>query len=342
MVDRTLIALDNEVLQIAPGSPSGTPGSAIINNSDTPTGTIFVYQGGFPPVNVIIDDNGGGGTNRNIFEDDEEARHEVVDGGGLVADGTPVESESRLDLRALDSNGNETGPVISVYVFSQNGVTQDVWGVGLTQALEPGVSYVKVSGSNNGDTRYNNLVPCFVAGTLLRTPEGPRAIETLRRGDRIWTTQDPEAELRWVGSTVVDGRDALAPIEFAAGVLGNARVLRVSPQHRMLLRSWRAEMLFGCPEVLVAATHLTALPGVRRVPMERVRYCHVLCGHHALVEAEGSLSESLYPGEIARSALDGLAQAELAQLFPELWAKADYGAMAAPLLRGHEAAALLA
>lgn len=341
MPRRELLALDNEVLQIAASSPTGTPGAAIINNSDTPNGTIFVYQGG-APVTVAIDDIRGRGNDTRQFDDDDPNRHVVLDGAGLVADGTRVESESRITLRALDENGNLVGDRIDIFVFSQNGVAQDIWGIGLTAPLEPGVSYVKVAGSNNGDSDYRDFVPCFMAGTRIRTPDGLRPVEALRPGDRVWTRDDPEARIRWVGQTVVDGRDALAPVEIGTGVLGAAAPLRVSPQHRILMRAWQAELLFGVPEVLLAATSLTALPGVRRVPKAQVRYCHFLCESHAIVEAEGCLSESLYPGEMALDALDGLAQAELLQLFPELRMQAGYGPMAARALRAHEAAALLA
>lgn len=337
MARRELFALDNDVLLTAPNSPNGTPGDPIINNSDTPNGTVFVYQGG-APVTVAIDDT----RSQNVFNDDDPGRHVVLDGGGLVSNGTRVESESRITLRALDENGNLVGDRIDIFVFSQNGQTQDIWGIGLTAPLEPGVSYVKVGGSNNGNSRYADFVPCFVAGTRIRTPEGLRRVEELRPGDRVWTRAEPAARIRWVGDTVVDGRDGLAPVEIAAGVLGNSAPLRVSPQHRMLMQAWQAELMFGVPEVLLSAASLTTLPGVRRVPAPQVRYCHFLCDTHAIVEAEGCLSESLYPGDVALEALDGLAQAELMQLFPDLRQSAGYGPMAAQALRAHEAAALLA
>ena len=46
MVIRTFVAFDNDAMKIAVGSPSGAPGAPIINNSDTPNGTIFLYTGG--------------------------------------------------------------------------------------------------------------------------------------------------------------------------------------------------------------------------------------------------------------------------------------------------------
>ena len=48
----------------------------------------------------------------------------------------------------------------------------------------------------------------------------------------------------------------MAPIEIAAGALGNWPRLVVSPQHRMLIEGWRAEIYFGQRQVLSAAVHL--------------------------------------------------------------------------------------
>ena len=51
----------------------------------------------------------------------------------------------------------------------------------------------------------------------------------------------------------VAGAGAGAPVLIPAGALGNTRDLLVSQQHRMLVTGWRAELMFGEPEVLVAA-----------------------------------------------------------------------------------------
>ncbi len=51
-----------------------------------------------------------------------------------------------------------------------------------------------------------NSVPCFVAGTLIRTPDGDVPIESLRPGDLVLTLDDGPQPLRWVGSRVVPRR----------------------------------------------------------------------------------------------------------------------------------------
>jgi len=159
--------------------------------------------------------------------------------------------------------------------------------------------------------------PCFAAGTLILTPSGQRAVETLQAGDLVMTRDHGPQVLRWVGRRLVPGIGRFAPIRFAPGALGNTRALLVSPQHRMLLGGWRAELLFGQDEVLVAAKHLVNDGSVRVQPVALVSYVHLMFDRHEIIEAEGVPSESFHPGD---SILQGDAElrAELLALFPEL------------------------
>ncbi|WP_179379156.1 Hint domain-containing protein [Jannaschia marina] len=181
--------------------------------------------------------------------------------------------------------------------------------------------------------------PCFTAGTLIRTPSGEVPVENLRPGDLVETLDRGARPLRWVGGRSVPGRGRLAPIVFAAGALGNRRRLRVSPQHRMLLRGWRAELHFGTDEVLAAAAHLVNGDTIARTPVAEVAYVHLMFDDHEIVAAEGCWSESFHPGRLS---LDGLAMAardELLSLFPELCDPAilDRRPAARPCLKRREA-----
>ena len=78
----------------------------------------------------------------------------------------------------------------------------------------------------------NTGVVCFVRGTAIMTAEGERMIEELEAGDLILTLDHGYQPIRWIGSTTVEAKGKLAPIVFEAGAMGNARRLKVSPQHR--------------------------------------------------------------------------------------------------------------
>ena len=341
MVARTVLAFDSEALLVS-DNPNGGPaiGSPIINNSDTPDGTVFTYQPGFGAAIVTIDDTNGGG-DVDVFNDDDTANHTVIDGAGLVANGQAVESESLIQIQALDGNGNLIGPVIDLYVFSQGGVTQDVWGFATDSTLTPGVQYQKVAGSNNGDSLYVDFV-CFARDAQIRTPTGVLPVQDIRPGDKVWTVDDPEAVVQWVGSKTVFATGDAAPVVFETGAIGNTRPLVVSQQHRILLRSAQASIMFGAEEVLVPARSLLALDGVRLAEGATVTYHHIMFDGHKIVESDGVLTESFFPGATALGTLDDAVRDELVRLFPELVAGAEYGPMAAHMLKPFEAEALVA
>ena len=159
--------------------------------------------------------------------------------------------------------------------------------------------------------------PCFVSGTLIRTPGGDRLVEDLQPGDLVETRDRGAQPLKWVGARSVPGLGDFAPVRLARGALGNIRTLFVSPQHRILLTGWRAELFAGQPEVLAAATHLVNDSTIRAVQMDRVTYHHIMFDRHEVIEAEGLACESLFPGDQIMGQ-DRALRGEIEALFPEL------------------------
>jgi hypothetical protein len=101
-------------------------------------------------------------------------------------------------------------------------------------------------------------------------------------------------------------------------------------------------MLFGEPEVLVAATHLVGLPGVERLPPVAVSYVHLLFDQHEIVCAEGAWSESFQPAMPMLDEMDRLRAAEILTLFPDLAAQEAAFPSARLTLKAYEARVLLA
>lgn len=176
-----------------------------------------------------------------------------------------------------------------------------------------------------GDREAGNFAPCFVAGTRLVTPQGWRRIERIAVGDRVMTQDHGFEVVRWIGRSTCRAEGALVPVLIRRGALGHdmpCRDLRVSPQHRMLLRSRIAERMTGQREVLVPARKLLGLPGiVLDHDLRTVTYLHLMFDHHEIVFAEGAPAESLLPGPMALQALGPEAVAELRALFPDLVAR---------------------
>ncbi|WP_316013345.1 Hint domain-containing protein [Roseobacter sp. HKCCA0434] len=173
----------------------------------------------------------------------------------------------------------------------------------------------------------NTNVVCFTPGTAIVTPTGPRAIEDLMPGDLVVTRDNGLRPIIWAGRrdlTVEElaSHPQLAPIRIRAGALGPglpARDLVVSPQHRVLIRSARVVTIGGEAEMLAPAIALLGREGVERVvPTAPVSYLHIMCEGHEVLRAGGMWAESLFTGDVAMSALDPQARAEVEALFPDL------------------------
>lgn len=172
-------------------------------------------------------------------------------------------------------------------------------------------------------------VVCFVRGTMIATPMGERAIETLEVGEQVSTRDNGDQAISWIGWNQVDflnlskaNVSKLLPIRISAGALGAGmpnRDLLVSPQHRILVQSKICNRMFGQDTALVAAKNLTDLPGIHSdTSLAKVDYFHFLLGRHEIVFSEGAASESLFTGAEALKVVSRDALEEILGLFPEL------------------------
>ena len=171
-----------------------------------------------------------------------------------------------------------------------------------------------------------SLLVCFAGGTRILTPRGEVAVDDLRVGDRVQTTDGPKT-LYWVGTRSVSAQELaenpkLRAVRIEKGALGQGlphRSLRVSRQHRMLTRNALALQMFGVGEALIPAIKLVGLPGITldegNAPLV---YHHLLFDAHRVVFAEGAPSESMLTGAEALDAVSAETAAELALMFPEM------------------------
>jgi hypothetical protein len=257
----------------------------------------------------------------------------------VTVNGTTFPVGSQVELEFAASTATQT-----FFYFRINGVN-----VGLTGADLPAPNQVITTTSNaDGQSIAYDLIICFAAGTLIDTPAGPRSVETLMPGDLVHVMDGPARPLRWIGQRHLSEDDLrvrphLRPIRIAEGALDNDRALMVSPQHRMLLSSWRAELMFGEREVLAPAISLVNDQTIRQVePEGGVTYVHILFDKHEIVFAEGAPSESFYPGQNALTAIERDMQREIFEIFPELEHSPQvFGKPVRRVLRSFEGRALL-
>jgi len=206
-------------------------------------------------------------------------------------------------------------------------------------------AYAISDGLGHTDTAFVTVdtVPCFVAGTLIRTVRGETPVELLKAGDMILTQDNGAQPLRWIGRRRVPAEADHAPIRIAANTFGAHCALMVSPQHRILIRDSLSELLFGESEVLVPAKYLLNDLTVTRLAGGTVEYVHLLFDEHQVVFSEGLTTESFLPGPNTTCGFEADVLEELRGLFPELdpLTGAGYSKSARRTLREYEARVLL-
>ena len=250
--------------------------------------------------------------------------------------GIPVTVGQTITLptgQTVKLNADGTFDITTDSDFETSSFTYEVQSTDSSGAvLETDVGFVTVE-----------TIPCFVAGSMIETPDGPRAVETLAPGDLVMTRDDGAQPVRWAGRRSVPATGKMAPIEISANALGRHGALMVSPLHRILLQNAVAELMFGEAEVLVAARDLVNDRSIRVREGGDVEYVHLMFDRHQVVYAEGLASESFLPGPQTTRAFEAEIIEEITAIFPELDVQtgAGYGPPARPLLKRFEAAALL-
>lgn len=132
----------------------------------------------------------------------------------------------------------------------------------------------------------------FPAGTRLRTPDGPRLVESLVEGDRLVTPEGPKV-LRRTELKVVPREDltfarALWPVRVPVGSLGNPRPLRLAATQRIALAGDILEAHLGQREAEVELGELIGLGGIlHERPIAALRLHGIALGVPARIEAEG-------------------------------------------------------
>lgn len=278
--------------------------------------------------------DGGAGADTIVVGEAGDGIGDVIDGGSAGDD------NDVLDLTGSSEDGGSLRVTITDEDSNGNG-------------FDGYVTYYDSEGDVSGTLQFEEIeeiIPCFTLGTLIATPNGEVAVETLKAGDQIITRDNGIQTLRWTGSRTMTKEDLLdqgrlRPILIHKGALGDnqpARDMMVSPNHRVLVSSGQVELLFEENEVLVAAKHLTGLDGVERVKADKVTYIHIMFDHHEVVLSDSAWTESFQPGDMSLKGVGQAQRDEILTLFPELATHDGIQSYtsARRVLRKHEAALL--
>jgi hypothetical protein len=155
-----------------------------------------------------------------------------------------------------------------------------------------GNQYTGALGNGNGSitpTSAESAI-CFMAGTLIRTPNGEVAVESLKRGDLVSTQDGNAVPVDWLGIQTVALQFAdkmrVLPIRIRAGALAEnvpSRDLLLSPDHAVLVD--------GALIHAGALVNGTSVVREDRVPLT-FTYYHVEVADHSLIIAENTPAET--------------------------------------------------
>jgi hypothetical protein len=142
---------------------------------------------------------------------------------------------------------------------------------------------------------------CFMAGTLIRTPAGETAVETLKRGDLVVTADGLSKPIVWLGrqtiSTIFADPLRVWPIRIRAGAIDEnvpARDLILSPGHAVLVGG----------SLVLASALVNGASVVRESTVPKVfTYFHIELDDHCLVLAENTPAET-FVDNVDRLAFD--------------------------------------
>lgn len=252
-----------------------------------------------------------------------------------LSDGNLVELEYEIVLSGSD------GSTVTIYSLAsaaggENANDTILW---LSNAeIDPSVTYTIVSSADGPEIPYSTLFVCFTKGTMIDTPSGPRAVEALSEGDLVNTKNHGPQPIRWISSRTIMTDANTAPVTITKGTLNAETDLTVSPQHRILVSGWRAELFFGEHEIFVPAKGLVNGDTIYQHSPGEVTYVHFMCDRHEIVFSNGVETESFHPGEESLSTLCERSKKELFTIFPELEENlSSYGQLARPALRVQDA-----
>ena len=259
---------------------------------------------------------------------------EITDNDGTYQGGS--DSDEMISIDGASATASEAQPYVIDVSFTDTGGNNHVEKFNFFKTdgdwyFIPGADSEFTVGANLGTYQshtqgwdYSSVV-CFSAGTMIETIHGPKPVETLIKGDEIVVADGGSRRLclnlrRDLSGYELWKNEKLRPVLISKDALGvgipNAD-LRVSRQHRMLVTSSIAHRMFGSNAALVAAIHLTELPGCYVVNDHNpISYFHLVFDDHQIVVANGSLSESFYPGPDALRAIPQDTVDELKTIFP--------------------------
>lgn len=311
-------------------------GDGLSTGGDTCLGDVYRLTTGATPKGLALEDAQGG--RKATFALDKASRAARVARGSHTGEaGDRITATDRLIL--MSDRGRRSEVMLARHPGGKATLAVPLGG------LQANTEYTLISrepvDAGLGTAETTRIA--FARGTLITMADGTsRPIETLEAGDMVLTRDRGAQPLRWISRRKLPVRDGAEPVMIAAGTMGNSADLLLSPQHRVLLSDWRAEVMLGTHEVLIAAADLVNGSTIWARKGGMVDYVSILFDRHEVVFAEDVPCETLYINRPIFHALDAEERREVLALFPNIVEMPQNSASASRMaLKSFEATALL-
>lgn len=199
---------------------------------------------------------------------------------------------------------------------------------------------------------FESAFSAFARGTLIKTVDGPVAIEDLQPGMHLITREHGPMPLLWIGSMTwmpkpdtvgrLDARLTRIMADGADMARGSGDLI-AGPGARLLVRPTDMHDIVGADHVLTPARDL--VDGVHIIdiaPPRPVTLFHLCLHRHATITAAGIEAETFHPGRGFQSYLGQNMLSLFLSFFPHIHATSDFGPLSHPRVRANtdEAACL--
>jgi hypothetical protein len=284
-------------LTLAPGSRSGTEDSI---------GVAFDLNnlGNYPGLQIVGTRVLEGATTFTAeFDIDEDAVTGNVGQLGIGQGGGAVPAAPFDAWVKISDNGSGDG-IVQSFEFILTDPDRDL---DAGELLNGSDWYIRTQSTDGGGGSSKTLGTiaevCFAAGTLIATPDGERAVETLAIGAPVLTADGRIVPVRWIGRQTLHKlftpAERFCPVRVRAGALGGGL-----PHTDLVLTADHALILDGlaiCAGALVNGTTIVRDPA-ESLP-DRVTYYHVETAGHEAIRANGAAAET-YVDYVQRRAFD--------------------------------------
>jgi Hint domain len=266
-------------------------GSDLQLNGQADTGGTVSFAG----ANGILDLTGEGRGPNNELTDFHDTVQGFAGGDKIEVAGAPGDKlsfDTTTDVLTV-KNGSHTEETIQL----NGSYTQNEFHITTTTTASGSIDTITI---------------CFMAGTMIAVPDGSVAVEALKRGDLVLTTDGRAVPVSWLGhqtvSTVFGDPLRVLPIRIKAGAIAEnvpSRDLLLSPDHAILVDG----------ALIQAGALVNGTSVVREADVPQTfTYYHVEVDDHALILAENIPAET-FVDNVERLAFDNWAEHQA--LYPE-------------------------